>query len=56
MFALPGVHGQSIFVDPQSHLVMVNTVVRKQMSAGSGPRESTTALWAAPVRELGGGR
>ena len=55
MFALLGVHGQSIFVDPQSHLVMVNTAVRKQMSAGSGPREST-ALWAAAVRELGGAR
>jgi CubicO group peptidase (beta-lactamase class C family) len=55
MFALLGVHGQSIFVDPQSGLVMVNTAVRKQMSAGSGPREST-ALWAAAVRELGGAR
>src|SRR5215813_9913701 len=55
MFALLGVHGQSIFVDPQSRLVMVNTAVRKQMSAGSGPREST-ALWAAAVRELGGAR
>jgi len=55
MFALLGVHGQSIFVDPQSLLVMVNTAVRKQASAGSGPREST-AFWAAAVRELGGSR
>jgi len=55
MFALLGVHGQSIFVDPRSRLVMVNTAVRKQASAGSGPREST-ALWAAAVRELGGSR
>ena len=53
MFALLGVYGQSIFVDPQSRLVMVNTAVRKQMGAGPGPREST-ALWAAAVRELGG--
>jgi CubicO group peptidase (beta-lactamase class C family) len=55
MFALLGVHGQSIFVDPQSRLVMVNTAVRKQQAAGPGPREST-ALWAAAVRELGGSR
>jgi CubicO group peptidase (beta-lactamase class C family) len=55
MFALLGVHGQSIFVDPQSRLVMVNTAVRKQASGGPGPREST-ALWAAVVRELGGSR
>jgi CubicO group peptidase (beta-lactamase class C family) len=55
MFALLGVRGQSIFVDPQSHLVMVNTAVRKQQAAGPGPREST-ALWAAAVRELGGSR
>ena len=47
--------GQSIFVDPQSRLVMVHTAVRKQAAAGSGPREST-ALWAAAVRELGGSR
>ena len=55
MFALLGVRGQSIFVDPQSRLVMVHTAVRKQAAAGSGPREST-ALWAAAVRELGGSR
>jgi len=53
MFALLGVRGQSIFVDPQSRLVMVHTAVRKQEAAGPGPREST-ALWAAAVRELGG--
>jgi len=55
MFALLGVRGQSIFVDPQSRLVMVHTAVRKQPAAGPGPREST-ALWAAAVRELGGSR
>ena len=54
-FALLGVRGQSIFVDPQSRLVMVQTSVRKQAAGGSGPREST-ALWAAAVRELGGSR
>jgi len=55
MFALLGVRGQSIFVDPKSRLVMVHTAVRKQEAAGPGPREST-ALWAAAVRELGGSR
>jgi len=55
MFALLGVRGQSIFVDPQSRLVMVHSAVRKQAAAGSRPREST-ALWAAAVRELGGSR
>jgi len=55
MFALLGVRGQSIFVDPQSRLVMVHTAVRKQEAAGPGPREST-ALWAAAVRGLGGSR
>jgi len=55
MFALLGVRGQSIFVDPQSRLVMVHTAVRKQEAAGPGPREST-ALWAAAVRQLGGSR
>jgi hypothetical protein len=53
--ALLGVRGQSIFVDPQTRLVMVHTAVRKQEAAGPGPREST-ALWAAAVRELGGAR
>ena len=55
MFALLGVRGQSIFVDPQTRLVMVHTALRKQEAAGPGPREST-ALWAAAVREIGGAR
>ena len=51
MFALRGVRGQAIFVDPASRLVMVHTAVRKQ-ARDPGVRE-TTALWQSLVRELG---
>ena len=46
MFALLGVRGQTIMVDPAKRLVMVHTAVRKQPSGGStevGP------LWRAVV-------
>ena len=52
MFALRGVRGQGIFVDPVSRLVMVHTAVRKQ-ARDPGVRE-TNALWRSLVRELGG--
>ena len=52
MFALLGVRGQAIFVDPASRLIMVHTAVRKQ-SVDPGDREAT-ALWLSIVRELGG--
>jgi CubicO group peptidase (beta-lactamase class C family) len=52
MFALLGVRGQAIFVDPASRLVMVHTAVRKQ-ARDPGVREAT-ALWRSIVRELGG--
>jgi CubicO group peptidase (beta-lactamase class C family) len=52
MFALLGVRGQAIFVDPASRLVMVHTAVRKQ-ARDPGGREAT-ALWRSIVRELGG--
>ena len=48
-----GVRGQSIFVDPQSRLVMVHTAVRKQPGNDPGNREAA-ALWQAVVRQLGG--
>ena len=51
MFALRGVRGQTIFVDPASRLVMVHTAVRKQ-ARDPGVRE-TNALWRSIVRELG---
>ena len=52
MFALRGVRGQAIFVDPASRAVMVHTAVRKQ-APDPGVRE-TNALWRNLVRELGG--
>jgi CubicO group peptidase (beta-lactamase class C family) len=52
MFALLGVRGQAIFVDPQSRLVMVHAAVRKQ-PVDPGTREAV-ALWRGVVRQLGG--
>ena len=51
-FAFLGVRGQSIFVDPQSRLVMVQTAVRKRPSRDPSARE-TAALWRAVVETLG---
>ena len=51
IFALLGVHGQAIFVDPSSRLMMVHTAVRRQPTDPGG-REAV-ALWRAVVRELG---
>jgi CubicO group peptidase (beta-lactamase class C family) len=50
MFALLGVHGQAIFVDPSSRLVMVHTAVHKQPDASI---EETVALWHGVVNALG---
>ena len=52
MFALQGVRGQAIFVDPASRLVMVHTAVRK-LPRDPGVREAA-ALWRNIVGELGG--
>jgi len=51
MFAFLGVRGQSIFVDPQSRLVMVHTAVRKQPVDPQLPEAA--ALWRGVVRTLG---
>ena len=51
-FALLGVRGQSILVDPQSRLVMVQTSVRKRPSNDPTAAE-TRALWEAVVTTLG---
>jgi CubicO group peptidase (beta-lactamase class C family) len=50
-FALLGVRGQAIFVDPASRLVMVHTAVRKQ--AGGGSATEIRALWQAVTSTLG---
>jgi CubicO group peptidase (beta-lactamase class C family) len=51
-FALLGVRGQTIAIDPQSRLVMVQTAVRKQPAGGPAARE-TSRLWNAVVQRLG---
>lgn len=50
MFALIGVHGQAIYVDPASHLVMVHTAVRER---ADDPNEETIALWRGVVGVVG---
>ena len=50
-FALRGVRGQSINIDPTSRLVMVHTAVRKQ-ARDPGVAEAS-ALWRGLVQELG---
>jgi CubicO group peptidase (beta-lactamase class C family) len=50
MFALRGLHGQAIYVDPSSRLVMVHTAVRKQPTDHD---EETLALWRGVVDGLG---
>lgn len=52
MFALLGVHGQAIFVDPQSKLVLVHTAVRIKASQDPQARE-LVSLWMALVRDYG---
>lgn len=51
VFALLGVRGQAIFVDPTSRLVLVHTAVRMR-SVDPGSRE-LGALWRGMQRELG---
>lgn len=50
MFALIGVHGQAIYVDPATHLVMVQTAVRER---ADDPNLETIALWRRLVALVG---
>ena len=52
VFALLGVRGQSIYVDPASRLVMVHTAVRRQPGNDPGNIEAG-ALWGGLTRRLG---
>jgi CubicO group peptidase (beta-lactamase class C family) len=53
-FALLGVYGQSIFVDPGLKLVMVITGVAKTANVGKQPfARERAAVWAALVRKYG---
>ena len=45
-FALLGIHGQSIYIDPASRLVMVQTAVRV---SATGEQAEPVALWNALV-------
>ncbi len=49
-FALLGIHGQSIFIDPASRLVMVQTAVQVPPTGGRG---EAFALWRALVGAYG---
>ena len=51
-FALRGIRGQVILVDPASKLVMVHTAVRKKPTEPGGLREPL-ALWSAVLQQLG---
>jgi len=51
MFALLGVRGQAIYVDPANRLGMVHTAVRK-LSVDPAAAEAV-ALWRGVVRDLG---
>jgi CubicO group peptidase (beta-lactamase class C family) len=51
-FALLGLRGQIIFVDPASKLVMVHTAVRKNLSEPASSAEAVT-LWLHVVAQFG---
>jgi CubicO group peptidase (beta-lactamase class C family) len=51
-FALMGIRGQLIFVDPATKLVMVHTAVRKKPSEPASNAETVT-LWLNVVAQLG---
>lgn len=52
-FALLGIHGQTIFVDPPSKLVLVHTAVRRKPSNNPEAGE-LRVLWQALVARYGG--
>jgi CubicO group peptidase (beta-lactamase class C family) len=52
-FALLGIRGQMILVDPASKLVMVHTAVRPKPS-DPGANAETVALWLAVMQQFGG--
>lgn len=55
-FALQGIHGQLIMVQPQSGIVMVQTSVNDQPSGRQDPRpyQLRDALWLGVLKTLGG--
>ena len=55
-FVLQGIHGQHIFVQPKSGIVMVQTSVNDQASGrqDARPYQYRDALWAGVLKSLGG--
>ena len=55
-FALQGVYGQAIFVQPSSGIVMVHTAVYEQPTGANDPQPwmERYALWQGVLRSLGG--
>jgi CubicO group peptidase (beta-lactamase class C family) len=51
-FALEGIHGQRILVDPESGLVLVHTAVRTQAVGAPGEAE-LLALWSSLLEQYG---
>ncbi|HUI17452.1 MAG TPA: serine hydrolase [Alphaproteobacteria bacterium] len=51
-FALLGIHGQAIFVDPAAKLVLVHTAVRPKPTGNPGQRE-LVSLWQGLVEQYG---
>jgi hypothetical protein len=50
MFALRGLHGQNIFVDPAGRLVLVQTAVHKEPVPSNA---ELLALWEGLVKAFG---
>jgi len=55
-FGLQGVHGQAVFVQPKSGIVMVQTAVYEAASGQQNPEpfRERNALWLGVLRSLGG--
>ena len=55
-FALQGVHGQAVFVQPESGIVMVQTAVNEAASARQDPQpgQERSAFWRGVLQSLGG--
>jgi hypothetical protein len=55
-FALEGIHGQVVFVQPKSKIVMVQTSVFDFASGrqDNAPWQRMTELWKGVLRSLGG--
>ena len=55
-FALQGIHGQSVLVQPDSKIVIVQTAVHTQPSGRQDPRpyQYRQTLWEGVLKSLGG--